>query len=56
MTYKEGWLERQLDRASSSVQHWSSTKRESLSLNRGSSSDDGQSPAAIQGAAAEKED
>jgi hypothetical protein len=56
VTYKEGWLERQLDRASRSVQDWSPTKRESLSLNRGTSSDDSQSPTAIRGAAAEKEE
>ena len=34
MTFKKGWLERQLQTASNSVGSWSTTKREALTLNR----------------------
>ena len=34
MTFKAGWLERQLQTASKTVGSWSTTKREALSLNR----------------------
>lgn len=34
MTFKNGWLERQLETASKTVDKWSTTKREALALNR----------------------
>ena len=34
MTFKAGWLERQLQTASKTVGDWSTTKREALTLNR----------------------
>lgn len=34
MTFREGWLERQLKTASTTVDSWSSAKREALTINR----------------------
>jgi len=45
MTFKKGWLERQLETASNTVGNWSTTKREALTLNREGNTSTGQATA-----------